>query len=419
MADLRAGASDEQARAVMKMQTGLDADAVASAPGRVNLIGEHVDHRGGVVLPFAIDRRISVAASVSADGRTRVIASDLGRTWTCDGPPPRSRLTDPEHAFVNHVLGVLASMPSLAAMDVPPVTIAIAGDLPIGAGVSSSAALEVAVGLALSRAFGHGIPDVGTLATAARRAEHDFVGTPCGMMDMLASAAGRPGHVLRIDCATHEITVIPAPDPGRVTFALIDSGVRHRLADGGYASRLAALDRVERTLEKPLRHVTLDDLERASLDPADRRRARHVITECDRVRTTEVALRTGDPDRIGRLLFEAHDSLRDDLEVSVPEVDAIVEAARDRRGEGVLGARIIGGGFGGSVLVMADRGRSTELLDAILAEVLDGGGRPGRPIIVQPSDGARIESTHGEPVSYPRGGPEIRPSRPDPGTVPR
>jgi galactokinase len=144
-----------------------------------------------------------------------------------------------------------------------------------------------------------------------------------------------------------------------------------------------------------------------------------VITECARVRAAEVALRTEDPDRLGSLLFEAHDSLRDDLEVSVPEVDAIVEAARDRRGDGVFGARIVGGGFGGSVLVMLDRGRSTELLESILSEVSDGGGPPGRPIIVHPSGGARIESTHGEPVSYPRGGPEIRPSSPDAGTAPR
>jgi galactokinase len=356
---------------------------------------------------------------VSADGRTRVIASDLGRTWTCDGPPPRSRLTDPEHAFVNHVLGVLASMPSLAAMDVPPVTIAIAGDLPIGAGVSSSAALEVAVGLAISRAFGHAIPDVETLAIAARRAEHDFVGTPCGMMDMLASASGRAGQVLRIDCATHEISVLPAPDPDRVTLALIDSGVRHRLADGGYATRLAALDRVERTLEKPLRLATLDDLEHPNLNATDRRRAHHVITECARVRAAEVALRDGELDRLGRLLLETHDSLRDEFGVSVPEVDAIVEAARDRRGDGVLGARIVGGGFGGSVLVMMDRGRSTDLLESILTEISEGGGHAGRPIIVEPSDGARLEPTHGEPVSYPRGGPEIRPTRPDAGTAPR
>jgi galactokinase len=379
--------------------------AVASAPGRVNLIGEHVDHRGGVVLPFAIDRRITVAAGVATDGRTRVIASDLGRTWACDGPPPRSPLTDAHHAFANHVIGMLASMPSLPGMDVPPMTIAIAGDLPIGAGVSSSAALEVAVGLAVSQTLGLALPDVTTLAAAARRAEHEFVGTPCGIMDMLTSAAGRPGRALRIDCASLEISTVPAPDSERVVIALIDSGVRHRLSDGGYASRLDALDRVERRIGKPLLSATLDDLQHAGIDPADRRRARHVITEIERVRSAESALRSGDPDRLGDLLFAGHDSLRDDFGVSVPEVNAIVDAARCRRQDGMFGARMVGGGFGGSVLVVADRARSDDLLDAIATSVESVLGDRPTPMVVEPSEGARVESTDGGPVSYPRGLP--------------
>ncbi len=406
----RGRSSIDRARALLSGHADLETTELASAPGRVNLIGEHVDHRGGVVLPFAIDRRIVVAAAASRDGRTRVISADLGRAWTGEGPPPRAPLPDPEHAFVNHVIGMLAALPELAETDVPPLTIAIAGDLPIGAGVSSSAALEVAVGLAVSRSLDLDLPDVETLAMAARRAEHDFVGTPCGMMDMLTSAAGRSGCVLRIDCSSLEISTLPAPDPTHVVFGLIDSGVRHRLADGGYASRLAAMDRVEHAIGTPLRTSTVHDLDQAQLDSGDRRCARHVLTEMERVRAAEVALGSGDVERLGSLLFEGHDSLRDDLRVSVPEVDAIVEAARSRRGDGVHGARMIGGGFGGSVLLVLDRDRAADLLESIVAAVGPTTGDGGPPIIVEPADGARFESTRGEPVSYPRGGPEIRTS---------
>jgi len=394
---------------------------LASAPGRVNLLGEHVDHRGGVVLPFAIDRRVAVAAAISSDGRTRIVADDLGRIWTGDGPPPRSRIDDPDHDFVNHVVGMLASLPALAAVDLPPLSIAIAGDLPIGAGVSSSAALEVATGLAVSQALGFDPPDVRTLAHAARRAEHDFVGTPCGIMDMLASAAGCAGRILRIDCETLSISTLPAPDPTRAVFAILDSGVRHRLADGGYAARLAALDRVERLIDRPLRDASLDELDAADLDPADRARARHVVTEVARVRDAEAALRDGDLDRLGRLLFEGHASLRDDFAVSVSEIDAIVDAARDRRGDGVLGARMIGGGFGGVVLLLLDRAAAPRVLRSIVDELGATTGRRPDPVVVAPSDGARIESTDVHGVSYPRGRPETPPASDgepdrDPGT---
>jgi galactokinase len=359
-----------------------------------------------VVLPFAIDRRVTVAAAVPPDGRTRIIADDLGRTWSCDGPPPCAPIDDPAHDFANHVLGMLASLPSLAERDLPPVVIAIAGDLPIGAGVSSSAALEVATGFAVSEALGLDPPDVGTVASAARRAEHEFVGTPCGIMDMLASAAGRRGRILRIDCESVTVSTLPAPDRSRAAFALIDSGVRHRLADGGYAARLAALDRVERLIGRPLRVAALDDLDGRDLDPVDRRRARHVVTEIDRVRRAEVHLQSDDLDGLGRLMFDGHDSLRDDFGVSVPEVDAIVAAARRRQGHGVIGARMIGGGFGGSVLLLIERETAPEVLRSITDEVASAGGRRPASLVVEPSEGARIESTETDDVSYPRGRPE-------------
>jgi galactokinase len=398
--------TDPVERAISAIRSqGTSPSGLASAPGRVNLIGEHVDHRGGVVLPFAIDRRIAVAAAPAIDGRTRIIAADLGRAWSCDGPPPSRRIDAGPDAFANHVLGMIASLPNPSSSTLPPLVIAIAGDLPIGAGMSSSAALEVATGLAVSQALELETPDVASLAVAARRAEHEFVGTPCGIMDMLASAAGRAGHVLRIDCDTHATTVLPAPDPHGAVFAVIDSGVRHRLADGGYAARLAALDRVERHMARPLRASTLDEIEALSIDAADRRLARHVVTEMSRVADAETALRMNDPRRLGRLLFDSHVSLRTDFAVSVAEIDAIVTAARERRDAGVFGARMIGGGFGGVVLLLLDRTRSADLLSEIAGEIAPIIGRRPTPIIVEPSDGARLESTDDGDVSYPRGRP--------------
>lgn len=382
-----------------------DPHAIASAPGRVNLIGEHVDHRGGVVLPFAIDRRTAVAVSLAADGRTTIVADDLGIEACWEGGPPTTPVADPAHSFANHVLGVVAALQADHPEDgeVPPLSIAIASDLPVGGGLSSSAALEVAVGIAVSTTLGRPMPDVATLARAAQHAEHVWVGTPCGVMDMLASAAGEAARILRIDCNTLDIAPLPAPPTEDVAIVLLDSGVRHRLADGDYADRLDALDRVETAIGRPLRETTTTILHRTDLDPVDARRARHVVTEMARVDAMIRALGDADLHTVGDLLLAGQASLRDDFGVSTPEIDTLVEAAMRHRDRGVLGARMTGGGFGGWVVLLARRDHLASILEDVSSAFAARFGRIPSVIEVRPSDGARLEATPGRRVSYPRG----------------
>lgn len=273
---------------------------LASAPGRVNLIGEHVDHEDGVVLPVAVDRRAMVAVASSLDGATTIAAPDIDAMERLEGPPPSTPLEGVE--FANHLLGVLEAAGGAES----PLDLSIFSDVPIGAGVSSSAAIEVACGAAFAAHRGDEPPDPRTLAAWARTAEHEFVGTPCGWMDMLASAAGRRDHALRIDCRDLSIEAIPLPPADRFALLLFDSGVRHRLSDGGYADRLAACGRVRDALGKSMRDATIDDLDRADLDETDRRRGRHVVTEMMRVDAAIADLRRGDLDAFGRRLFEGH-----------------------------------------------------------------------------------------------------------------
>lgn len=377
---------------------------IATAPGRVNLLGEHVDHRDGVVLPFAIDRRAAIAVSLATDERTTIISDDLDLTFEHPGPPPDRPVTDAAAGFANHLLGVVDGLRSNGerGFEGRPLSIAIASDLPAGGGLSSSAAIEVATGLAIAAIHGLPIPDVGTLARIARRAEHDWVGTPCGIMDMLASAGGKAGRILAIDCGSLDLAELPAPAPEDFAFVLLDSGVRHRLADGGYASRIASLDRVESVVGTPLRSATLETLRTDSIDDVDRCRARHVITEMARVEAAIDALAETDLPRLGDLMFAGHDSLRDDFGVSTPELDLLVEACRGHRTRGLLGARMTGGGFGGWVVALVERSSMETILDDVLDDFAARFGRRPDLLEVRPSDGARVEATPGHPLSYPR-----------------
>lgn len=383
-------------RAVRCFRSRFDADptVVATAPGRVNLIGEHVDHRGGVVLPFAIDRRVAIAMGRATDDRTTIVADDLDLASSWPGPPPTRPIDDERHAFANHLLGVVDALrPGGDPAVVPPLSITIASDLPPGGGLSSSAAIEVATGLAFTATCNLATPDTLALALAAQKAEHDWVGTPCGMMDMLASAGGRQGRILRIDCTSFEVGDLPAPPSEAFAFVLLDSGVRHRLADGGYASRLASLDRVESIIGRPLRDASPADLELPAIDEVDRRRGRHVITEMARVDAAISALDRLDLETLGDLMFRSHESLRDDFAVSTPELDRLVDAARRHRGSGVLGARMTGGGFGGWVVMLLERSSMAQVLADTSRSFEKGFGRRPDHLEVRPSDGARIEAT--------------------------
>jgi galactokinase len=275
----------------------------AFAPGRVNLIGEHTDYSGGLVLPIAIELGVTVRAEPADE---LVLESDRA-----------------SEGWLRYVDAVAAELAELGRPDVG-LRGTVTSDLPAGAGLSSSAALEVAVALALCAAADWDVERL-ALADACRRAEHRAVGAPVGILDQAASLLGCEGHALLLDCGTLEHRLIPVPE--EAVLFVVDSGVKHSHETSGYAQR------------------------RAELEAGMEERVRHVRTENERVRRFVAALEAHDLAAAGQLLFESHASLRDDYEVSVPEVDALVERAR---AAGALGARIVGGGFGGSVLVLTD-----------------------------------------------------------------
>jgi galactokinase len=320
----------------------------ACAPGRVNLIGEHTDYNEGFVLPLAIDRWVVVAADLAAGSASAIWAADLGRGATVAlGGPLRP---DPG-SFAGCVLGVVAQRRA-AGDRVPELDLALHGSIPIGAGLASSAALEVATATLLGEVVGR---PLGALETAllCRRAEHEFAGTPCGIMDMLVAASAVRGHALLIDCRSNRVRPVPLPPQDRAVVLVADTGVRHALASSEYAARRRECEEAARRLGLAvLRDAAARDAGSAALSGAQRRLVRHVLAENERTLLAAAALRIGDLDALGALMFDGHASLRDLYRVSCPELDLLVDAASELRADGVIGARMTGGGFGGCVVAL-------------------------------------------------------------------
>ena len=378
--------------------TGLDAASVArwfrecyhaepegvwQAPGRVNLIGEHTDYNEGWVLPFALDRSVLVAAARREDGMLHLRSRQ--EPGGAVAVPTGSLAPGSVTGWAAYPAGVAWALRE-TGYRVTGANLAIDSDLPQGAGLSSSAALECAVGLALTELSGIAVPP-SELAAIARRGENDMVGVPSGIMDQMASLLSEAGYALLIDCRTL-VTVAAPLDPGAAGLSLliIDTRVRHALTDGRYSLRRQECEQAARALGvRSLRDVT-DPARTAELaDPVLRRRARHVVTEDQRVLATVELLRAGDLAGTGQLLRASHRSLQDDFEVSWPEADAAVAAAECG---GALGARMVGGGFGGSViaLVPAAAGR---VRAAVAEEYESQGWPPPRYLPAPPSPGAR------------------------------
>jgi len=332
---------------------------IFSAPGRVNLIGEHTDYNDGFVLPMAIDRRTFVAAVPREDRVVRCASLAFGGQVEFE---LRADLK-PAGDWANHVRGVAACLLRdefpLRGMD-----LLIASEVPLGAGLSSSAALEVAVGLALLKIAEH--PDLAVdpvdLALAAQRAEHEFAGTQCGVMDQYIACLGIEGHALLIDCRSLEYEAVPI-DLRDARIVVCNSMVKHDLAAGEYNQRRAECEEAVRQLAihlpgiQALRDVEFDefDLFAGALPDVIRRRANHIITENARTLAAVDALKSGNLIQFGRLMYASHESLRDDYEVSCRELDLLVKIAQGH--SGVYGARMTGGGFGGCTvnLVAADQ----------------------------------------------------------------
>jgi galactokinase len=354
-------ATVHEASVALRAAFGREPDYAAHAPGRVNLIGEHTDYNGGLVLPCAIDRGTAAVAARREDARICVHSATLGETGVFDGDEPlRARGQAPQASWLAYVAGVIAAFRA-EGLPVPGLDIALASDLPREAGLSSSAALEVALATLFDAAGALGLA-ASERARLAWRAEVEFVGVPCGRMDQMASALGRRDHALRIDCVDYTVTPVPLPSD-RMQLLIADSGIRRRLTAGGYARRRAECEggleqaralglapaAAQSWREVPL--AALGALERR-LDPVYARRARHVLTENARVDAVCAALAAGDPARAGASLRAGHASVRDDFEVSVPELDALCEIADAL--PGCYGSRLTGAGFGGCTIHLVD-----------------------------------------------------------------
>lgn len=318
---------------------------VFSAPGRINIIGEHTDYSEGFVMPAAIDRQCTVA--IAANGLETLRAVSLNRNEVAELPRAFARTG----AWTDYVGGVRQALRD-AGIDVPGCDLVISSDVPEGAGVSSSAALEVAVMSAMLSVAGASAQPR-DLALWAQAAEVKYVGVPCGVMDQFIVVHGVEGHALVLDCRSLAYDL--APLPADIAFLVIDSTVRHRLVDGGYAARRADCETAASLLGvRVLRDATPDMLGKTDLPQRVFRRARHVISENERVISAARALSTGEVAVVGHLMNASHASLRDDFDVTCGETDLLAEIAAGT--EGVYGARQMGGGFGGAVLALVDAG---------------------------------------------------------------
>lgn len=352
------------------------------APGRVNLIGDHTDYNDGFVLPAAIDRQIVVAATPREDSLINVYALDFDQWDHFDLQKEIARLS--ENSWSNYIRGMAWSLLregcKLRGMDA-----AVGGDIPIGAGLSSSAAIEVAVGYAMLQ-LSDNERDRKFLALAAQKTENDFVGMRCGIMDQYISCLGQRNHALLIDCRDLGYRAIPIP--AGVLIVIVDSGVHRGLVDMEYnARRLECESAATHFGIRALRDVSLKAFKNRAheLAPTACRRARHVITENDRTVSAAEALEVDDLKAIGQLMVASHASLRDDFEVSCPELNLLVEIGLGVKG--VYGARLTGAGFGGSMVALVQPEAAAELTAAITERYGPESGRQATVYVCKASGG--------------------------------
>jgi len=369
---------------------GSAAEQIVRAPGRVNLIGEHTDYNDGYVLPAAIERDVLMAAGRSGDASLEVISTDFGRPSTSlgtalaapagatlsvlalpalsgvegslpNGSKGRRAAFDISHLkpsadepWANYVAGVAWALKE-AGHSIGGARIALQSTIPHGSGLSSSAALELATALAFQTLFGLSI-ERPALAKLCQRAENDFVGMPCGIMDQFIAALGREGHALLLDCRSLDYEYVPVSDAALV---VANSGVRRGLVDSEYRVRRSQCESAVAKLAaalpgiRALRDVSSAELERCAhlLSPVELRRARHVVSENERTLQAAAALKSGDLAAFGALMIASHESLRDDYEVSCPELNLLVKLAL--MVPGVYGSRMTGAGFGGCTITLA------------------------------------------------------------------
>ena len=363
----------------------------AAAPGRVNLIGEHVDYCGGFVLPMAIERETVMAAAprpMAGNAPVARVHSTAFQETVEMRLVPGGSLPSDTPGWSRYVAGVIAGFLDRGAT-IPSFDAVIDSTVPLGGGLSSSASLEVATATLLAALADHAISPL-DLAVLCQRAEHDFAGIPCGVMDQCASVLARHDHLLLLDCRSLDVVQVPFHRHDLLVL-VTNSNVRHSLDDGGYAARRADCERAAAILGvASLREATLVQVEASRGEVGDKgfRRARHVVTEIARTQAAATAITHGRWDEMGELMAESHRSLREDFEVSCPELDLLVELAASDRG--VIGARMTGGGFGGCTVTLVEAARAEAVIAAVTQGYRRETGRDCTTFATRPAAGARL-----------------------------
>ena len=373
-----------------KAKYGREPLGVWSAPGRVNLIGEHTDYNQGFVLPFAINRRTYAAVATRDDDVISVASNFSPESFQASLSEIKR---DENNGWAAYPFGVAYAIQKFANQKQSQgFDIYIDSDVPVGAGLSSSAAIECAVGIALNEIWETNL-DKRTLARAGQLGENEIVGAPTGIMDQTASMLGELDHAVFIDCRTLDSKAVPLgfADSG-LELIIIDTKVEHRLTDGGYGARRASCEHAAKEMGvQSLRDLTASDLARAEevLDDVTFRRMRHIVLENDRVNKTVETLLTKGPREIGDLLYASHESMRDDFEISIDELDTAVETALRH---GAVGARMTGGGFGGAAIALTPIEKISEVTLSVLAEFEALGYAKPEIFAVSAAPGARREA---------------------------
>jgi galactokinase len=381
----------ESASNRLRERYGRDPQWLVAAPGRVNIIGEHIDYNGGYVLPMAIERYCVIAASATDNKEAKAtiysVSSDDEAAISLDSP---TRNPSAGH-WSNYVAGVIAGC-TTRNMRPPAFKAVIESSVPVGGGLSSSAAIEVATATLMEVITGTKL-DLIEKALLCQKAEHEYAGVPCGIMDQFASVICRPNHLMLLDCRSQQIEHIPFANPN-VTVLIINTNVKHELSGGEYAERRGMCESAARKLGlETMRDASINQLDarRKDLTDTEYRRARHAITEIERTADAAAALKANDWPRVGQLMYASHDSLRDDYEVSCHELDLLVDLAREiGAAGGIIGSRMTGGGFGGCTVSLVETAQVKKVAQDLAQSYRTQIGIEPSILMSRPAQGAHI-----------------------------
>ncbi|XP_065332478.1 galactokinase-like [Cloeon dipterum] len=376
-----------KAKEEFEQNFGTQPNVAACAPGRVNLIGEHTDYNDGFVLPMALPMVTVIVGRCTDNGECTIVAA----VPEADAPrkvsfhvPSKQPLLPGSPKWANYVKGVIANFHATGLIS--GFEAVILTTVPLGGGLSSSASLEVATYTFLEALTNNKSKELQDKALACQKAEHNFAGVPCGIMDQFISVMGKTGNALLIDCRSLVAELVPLQDP-KVAILVTNSNVHHDLGSSEYPVRRSQCEEAARLLQKPsLRTATMQELTslEGTMDEVIFRRARHVIGEISRTEQAALALRVGDCEWLGRLMNESHDSLRDDYEVSCAELDQLVDLAR--KVDGVFGSRMTGGGFGGCTVTLVKESE----VEKVISHINEKYSKEATFYVATPSEGARI-----------------------------